>query len=236
MSQRPYSPREVVTKLAVLYGPSEWQPHHEPLAELVLTILSQHTSDTNSGRAFMRLKERFPAWEDVLAADESEIAAAIQVGGLAAQKAPRIKAALAEIAARNGSLDLENVRQMPVEEARKWLVSLNGVGPKTAACILLFSFGKPALPVDTHVYRVAKRLGLIPSEMNVEKAHAHLKALVPGKLHYAFHISLIKHGRRICRAQRPFCPQCPLKKRCPEGQRRLKSGDFAETPLDAAFA
>ncbi|HET9199706.1 MAG TPA: endonuclease III [Dehalococcoidia bacterium] len=236
MSTRPYSPREVVSKLEVLYGPAEWLAHHDALTELVLTILSQHTSDTNSGRAFMRLKLQFPTWEDVLAASEEEIAEAIKVGGLAAQKAPRIKAALAEIVARNGSLDLENVRAMPVHEAREWLVSLKGVGPKTAACILLFAYGKPALPVDTHVYRVAGRLGLVPEGMNVEKAHAHLEALVPKKLHYAFHISLIKHGRRLCRAQRPFCPQCPLQKRCPDGQRRLKSGDFAVMALDVPFA
>ncbi|HEX5939986.1 MAG TPA: endonuclease III [Dehalococcoidia bacterium] len=236
MSVRPYSPREVVTRLQVLYGPSEWRPHHDPLTELVLTILSQHTSDTNSGRAFMRLKERFPAWEDVLKASESEIAEAIQVGGLAAQKAPRIKAALEEIVARNGDLTLENVRSMPVDKGRDWLISLNGVGPKTAACILLFAFGKPALPVDTHVHRVAGRLGLIPELMTAEKAHIHLEALVPKKLHYSFHISLIKHGRRICRAQRPFCPQCPLKSRCPDGQRRLKSGDFAVADLSTPFA
>jgi endonuclease III len=184
----------------------------------------------------MRLKQRFPAWQDLLEASESEIADAIQVGGLAAQKAPRIKAALEEIVARNGELTLQNVRTMPVNKGRDWLISLNGVGPKTAACILLFSFGKPALPVDTHVHRVAGRLGLIPQGMNAEKAHAHLEALVPKKLHYAFHISLIKHGRRICRAQRPFCPQCPLQKRCPDGQRRLKSGDFAVTDLSAAFS
>jgi endonuclease-3 len=235
MSARPYSPREVVSRLEILYGPAEWRPHHDPLTELVLTILSQHTSDTNSGRAFMRLKQRFPRWEDVLAASEGEIAEAIKVGGLAAQKAPRIKAALAEIVARNGSLDLENIREMPVKQAREWLVSLNGVGPKTAACILLFAYGKPALPVDTHVYRVARRLGLVPEGMNVEKAHTHLEQLVPKKLHYAFHISLIKHGRRLCRAQRPFCGQCPLKGRCPDGQRRLKSGDFAQADLAIPF-
>jgi endonuclease-3 len=235
MGSRPYAPREVVSRLEVLYGPAEWRPHHDPLTELVLTILSQHTSDTNSGRAFMRLKQRFPRWEDLLNASEGEIEEAIRVGGLAAQKAPRIKAALAEIVARNGSLDLENVRTMEVDEARRWLVSLNGVGPKTAACILLFALGKPALPVDTHVFRVASRLGLVPAGMNVEKAHGHLEKLVPKKLHYAFHISLIKHGRRICRAPRPFCPQCPLQKRCPEGQKRLKSGEFAVMDLAAAF-
>jgi endonuclease III len=236
MTLRPFSPREIVTRLRLLYGPSEWLPHHDALTELVLTILSQHTSDTNSGRAFMRLKERFPRWEMLLDAPESEIVEAIQVGGLAAQKAPRIKAALQEIVQRQGSLDLENVRTMPLEKARTYLTSLHGVGPKTAACILLFAFGRPALPVDTHVYRVAQRLGLVPAGMNVEKAHAHLERLVPKKLHYSFHISLIKHGRRLCRAQRPFCPQCPLHKRCPEGLARLASGDFAVADLTEAFA
>lgn len=183
----------------------------------------------------MRLKERFPTWEGLLEASEAEIVQAIQVGGLAAQKAPRIKAALQEIFERRGSLDLENVRTMPLEKARGWLTSLHGVGPKTAACVLLFAFGRPALPVDTHVFRVARRLALIPEGMNVEKAHVHLEKLVPKRLHYAFHISLIKHGRRLCRAQRPFCPQCPLLKRCPDGQARLQSGDFATADLSRPF-
>lgn len=231
-----WSPRQVVSRLSVLYGPAEWRPHSDGLTELVLTILSQHTSDTNSGRAFMRLKERFPTWQGLLAAPEAEIRDAISIGGLAQQKAPRIKAALEEIMARNGSLDLANVQRMPLRKAREWLLSLHGVGPKTAACVLLFAWGRPALPVDTHVHRVALRLGLVPPGMNAEKAHAHLEALVPRRLHYAFHISLIKHGRRLCRSQRPFCPQCPLLKRCPDGRRRLTTGEYAELKLSEPFA
>jgi endonuclease III len=230
-----YTPGQVVKRLAALYGAPEWTPHGDPLTELVLTILSQHTSDTNSGRAFMNLKQRFPTWESLLGADEAEIIEAIQAGGLARQKAPRIKAAFNEIVARNGSLDLENVRTMKTAEARTWLTSLHGVGPKTAACILLFALGKPALPVDTHVHRVATRLGFIPSGMSADRAHAILEAAVPKRLHYAFHISLIKHGRRTCRARRPFCSQCPLLKRCPDGRRRLASGDFDTRVLTEAF-
>jgi endonuclease III len=235
MPAGPYKPREIVTRLEALYGPSTWQPHGDPITELVLTILSQNTSDTNSGRAFMRLKADFPDWESVLAADEDEIARAIQVGGLAAQKAPRIKAALAEIVARNGSLDLTALRDMPVDKAREWLISLPGVGPKTAACILLFALGRPALPVDTHVHRVSARLGLIPKGTTAERAHAELEGVVPKRLYYAFHISLIKHGRRLCRAQRPFCQQCPLQRRCPDGRSRISSGDYAVADLSGAF-
>jgi endonuclease-3 len=130
---------------------------------------------------------------------------------------------------------MENVRTMETSEARTWLTSLPGVGPKTAACILLFALGKPALPVDTHVHRVAMRLGLIPTGMTAEIAHAVLEAAVPKRLHYAFHISLIKHGRRVCRARRPFCSQCPLLKRCLDGQRRLASGDFDTRMLNETF-
>ncbi len=191
------------------------------MAELVLTILSQNTSDANSGRAFMRLLARFPTWEDVMLAPEEALAEAIAVGGLANRKAPTIKAALAQVLRRRGSFDLGFLKELPVPEAKAWLRSLPGVGPKTAACVLMFALGRPALPVDTHVHRVARRLGLTPAGVSPEKAHDILEALLAPDEVYPFHVLLIKHGRRLCRAQRPLCPQCPLRDLCPSAPLHL---------------
>lgn len=157
----PLSPGEIVDGLSALYGRPVWRPHGDAMTELVLTVLSQNTSDTNSGRAFMRLVSRFPTWGELIVADPQEIEREIQVGGLAATKAPRIKAILEEVWRRLGSFDLSFLAEMPLEEAKGWLRSLPGVGPKTAACVLMFALGRPALPVDTHVQRVAQRLGLV---------------------------------------------------------------------------
>ncbi len=209
------TPGEIVEVLSVLYGRPVWRPHGDAMTELVLTILSQNTSDTNSGRAFMRLVSRFPTWEAVMAADPGEIEREIQVGGLAATKAPRIKAILEEIWQRRGSFDLSFLGEMPLAEAKAWLRSLPGVGPKTAACVLMFALGRPALPVDTHVGRIARRLGLVPANTGAAKAHDLLEAMLAPKEVYPFHVSLIKHGRRLCRAQRPLCAECPLSDRCP---------------------
>ncbi|HXG41278.1 MAG TPA: endonuclease III [Dehalococcoidia bacterium] len=212
------SPEEIVRRLSALYGAPEWRPHGDPLTELVLTILSQNTSDANSGRAFMRLRARFPTWESLLSADPADIEEAIRIGGLSQVKAVRIKALLGEVVAQRGSLDLSFLREMPPDRARAWLEALPGVGPKTAACVLLFSLGLPALPVDTHVHRVALRLGLVPPRTPPAKAQALLEEWVPPELHYQFHVLLIRHGRRLCRAQRPLCPRCPLLDACPYGQ------------------
>jgi endonuclease-3 len=211
---------EIVARLQDAYGVPEWRPHHDPVAELVLTILSQNTSDANSGRAFIRLLEAFPTWEDVADAPLPELIAAIQPGGLAPTKAPRIQAALRDVKRRAGGFDLSFLSGMPLEDARAWLRELHGVGPKTVACVLLFSLGMPAMPVDTHVFRVAMRLALIPERtataaMTAEKAHDLLETLVPPSDFYAFHIGLIKHGRRTCTAQRPKCPDCVLNELCP---------------------
>jgi endonuclease-3 len=181
----------------------------------VLTLLSQNTSDTNSGRAFIRLLVEFPDWQAILDADVKAIERAIQPGGLAPTKAPRLQAMLREIYARTGSFDLAFLKDMPIEEARAWLRSLPGVGPKTAACVLLFALGRPALPVDTHVHRVATRLGLVPEKTTAERTHEVLEAMLTPAQVYPFHIQLIKHGRRTCGAQRPKCPQCPLRRGCP---------------------
>ena len=200
------------------YGEPVWRPHGDPMTELILTILSQNTSDTNSGRAFMRLRARLPTWEALMAADTAQIESEIAVGGLARIKAPRIKAILVEIGRRCGSFDLSFLGDMPVSEGKAWLRSLPGVGPKTAACVLLFALGRPALPVDTHVHRVAQRLGLVSAKVGAADAHDLLEAMLSPEQIYPFHISLIKHGRRICRAQRPLCDRCPLLDGCPAGQ------------------
>lgn len=212
------SPPEIIERLSALYGEPIWRPHGDPMAELVLTILSQNTSDTNSGRAYMNLVGTFPGWPLLMAAPVDEIERAIAVGGLAKQKAPRIKASLEAIWGARGSFDLEFLREMPLDEAKAWLREMKGVGPKTTACVLMFSFGRPALPVDTHVHRVAQRLGYVSPTGTAEKSHDVLEAVLPPDLVYPFHILLIKHGRRLCRAQRPLCEQCPLLDGCPAGR------------------
>jgi endonuclease-3 len=219
---------EIIRRLDDAYGIPEWRPHRDPLSELVLTILSQNTSDGNSGRAFARLLERFESWDAVADAPLAELIEAIQPGGLAPTKAPRIQAVLREIKARTGGYDLSFLGEMPLEVARAWLADLHGVGPKTVACVLMFALGMSAMPVDTHVFRVAMRLGLIPERtpakgpgagataaMTAEKAHGLLEGMVAPEDYYAFHIGLIKHGRRTCTAQRPACGVCVLGDVCP---------------------
>ena len=186
-----------MARLAREYGPLHPPRRFDPLSELVLTVLSQNTSDRNSRPAFEALRRRFPSWEKMAAASEGEIAETIRQGGLARIKASRLKAIMEEIESRTGKLDLGFLRKLPEPEARAWLRSLPGVGPKTAAVVLLFSLGKPALPVDTHVYRVAGRLGLIPAGTTREKAHELLEDLVPPADFYPFHLYLLEHGRRI---------------------------------------
>ncbi len=209
------APTLVIEVLDAEYGTVPWRPHGDPVAELVLTLLSQNTSDSNSGRAFIRLLDAFPRWEALLDADVKAIERAIQPGGLAPTKAPRLQAMLREVWSRCGSFELSFLREMPMEEARAWLRSLPGVGPKTAACVLLFALGMPALPVDTHVHRVAKRLGLVPERSTAEQAHELLEPMLAPEQVYPFHIQLIKHGRRTCHARRPQCAVCPLRARCP---------------------
>lgn len=211
---------EIVARLDDAYGIPEWRPHGDAVSELVLTILSQNTSDANSGRAFARLLAAFPTWEAVAEAPLGPLVEAIRPGGLAPTKAPRIRAALRDIRKRTGSFELGFLGELPLDEAREWLRSIDGVGPKTAACVLLFALGRPAMPVDTHVFRVASRLGLIGERagkalMTAEKAHVLLDAAVLPEDFYAFHIGLIKHGRRTCAAQRPACPSCVLRDLCP---------------------
>ncbi len=210
----------IIRRLAKLYGRPQWRPHHDPISELVLTVLSQNTADINSGRAFLSLRATFPSWEVAAAAPTADLVDAIQVGGLAQQKAPRIQAILRAIQKRAGGWHLDFLETMTLEEARAWLRSLPGVGPKTAACVLLFALGRPALPVDTHVERVAKRLGLVPPQATAEAAHQLLESRVAPADYYVFHRLLIKHGRRTCMALRPACERCPLERGCPASRLR----------------
>ncbi|MBI4492215.1 MAG: endonuclease III [Chloroflexi bacterium] len=208
---------EIYRRLIACSGkPSPNRQHADPLAELVQTILSQNTSDLNSERAFASLMARFESFERVAAAPVEAIADAIRLGGLARVKAPRIKQVLEHIQAERGCIDLEFLRAMDTAAARDFLTSLPGVGPKTAACVLLFALGKPAIPVDTHVHRVSQRLGLIGPRVPAEQAEALLEQLVPPETYYAFHMSLIRHGRQLCKAPRPRCDRCPLDDLCPK--------------------
>lgn len=185
-----------------------------PVDELIVTILSQNTADVNTSRAFARLNEKFSNWEELLEAPDEEIEDAIRVSGFFRIKTERIKAALSEIRERVGALDLSHLEEMPLAEAKEWLTSLHGVGPKTAAIVLLFSFGRPALPVDTHVWRVTKRLGLIDGDTSREKAHELLEDIIPKSCIFSLNHNLVTHGRSICRARKPLCEQCVLRQDC----------------------
>jgi len=222
---------QTLNLLTEQYGERDWQPLDSPLNVLIQTILSQNTSDINSRRAFESLRTVFPSWEAVVAAPASNIAAAIKVGGLGDIKSKRIQQALEEIGQRRGRLELEFLNELPLSEAKDWLRHLPGVGTKTANCVFLFSFGKPALPVDTHIFRVSKRLGLIDSKTSVEKAHLLLEDLVPPDKVYQFHKLVIEHGRKICKAQLPRCLQCRLNAICPSYETFTGSTVGARTRL-----
>jgi endonuclease III len=196
------------------YGRPSWELQRDPLDELILTVLSQHTSDGNSGRAFGNLVQEFGSWPAVMAASPAEIAVPIVVGGLARVKSLRIKRILEVIQERTGDLDLGFLREMPSDSAKQWLESLPGVGPKTAACVLLFACKRPAIPVDTHVHRVSLRLGLVDLRTSAEKTQRFLERVVPQEHMHSLHVNLIQHGRKTCRASRPDCSHCPLTHLC----------------------
>jgi len=205
---------KIVRLLGHEYGIPQWRPHADPLSELIRAILSQNTSDVNSGRAFQSLMATFSTWEMVEKASSDDIAEAIKSGGLNRIKAERIKRILEGILASRGSLDLEFLRGLSIPEAKAWLKGLPGVGPKTAGCVLLFALGRPVLPVDTHVYRVSRRLGLINSRVSPERAHELLEEIVPPKAIYQFHVNILAHGRSVCRARSPLCRDCVLGEDC----------------------
>ncbi|MDP2731086.1 MAG: endonuclease III [Dehalococcoidales bacterium] len=207
--------KQIIELLSREYGRSEWRPNYDPLGTLVQTILSQNTSDRNSHRAFASLNASFPTWEALLEADTREIAAAIRSGGLAEIKAARIRQTLNEVRQKRGQLELDFLNELPVPEAREWLKQLPGVGTKTANCVLVFAQGRPALPVDTHIFRVSKRVGLVDSKASIEEAHRILEEIVPPEDAYQFHVLTIEHGRRTCKARRPRCTECVLGKLCP---------------------
>ncbi len=206
--------RRIARQLAAAYGYPTWRQHLSPVDELVSTILSQSTTDSNRDRGFYALKERFASWEAVRDAGPQAVIDAIRPAGLANQKGPRIQAALLHLSETQGTITLDHLDAMPIEEAKKWLVAIKGVGPKTAAIILLFAMNRPAFPVDTHIHRVTKRLGLVGQKISAEKAHTLLEELVPEKDYYAFHLQVIEHGRKICRARNPHCAICTLQIEC----------------------
>jgi endonuclease III len=204
--------RAIRDRLRELYGSQVNQPHGDPIAELVRTILSQNTSDTNRDVAYGRLRERFPTWEEVRDAPLDEVAEAIHPGGLAATKAPRIQDVLRRIG--DPEPDLDWLAEAPRDEAIEFLTALPGVGRKTAACVMIFALGRPEIPVDTHVYRVGGRLGLFPPRVSFELAHDEMLRIADPDDAYELHINLINHGRAICRP-RPRCELCALRRMCP---------------------
>jgi endonuclease-3 len=204
----------VYRRLLDFYGYPEWRSPLPALDELVSTILSQNTNDTNRDRAFQGLRARFPTWEAVRDAGPEEVIDAIRPAGLANQKGPRIQAVLREITGLRGELNLDFLRDLQPEAARAWLLQFKGVGPKTAAIVLQFSLDIPAFPVDTHIHRVSGRLGLRPETMNAEQSHDYLAALLPPETYYPAHLNLIRLGREICQARKPRCPLCPLQDLC----------------------
>ena len=195
----------ILSLLQQAYGRRVWQPGRGPVEVLVQTILSQNTSDTNSQRAYDNLLADFADWDAVAEADPGRVAFAIKSGGLGAVKAGYIIQALRQIKSLRGGFDLSFLRDMTMEQARQWLTALPGVGMKTASCVLLFALGMPSLPVDTHVFRVAGRLGLLPAKASADQAHLLLEKVVPAGDVYPFHILLIEHGRKTCKSQRPLC-------------------------------
>ena len=213
--------RTVLNRLRRRYGDLVPPRRSDPLDELILTVLSQHTSDLNAERAFEALRAAFPTWDAVVRARTRSVADAIRSGCLADTKAPRIQAILREVEARRGAFDLSALAELSDDEARAELVSLPGVGPKTAAVVLSFSLGRDAMPVDTHVHRVTRRLGLVPPKTSAERADRLLHELVPEGLRTPLHVALIRLGREICKAPTPRCRICPLKDICPTAPRYL---------------
>lgn len=206
--------RNAVELLEGEYGEPRFISRFDPMEELVSCILSQHTTDATSFPTFASLRAAVPSWEQLASMSPEEVVPLIRKAGLPNQKARSILGCLREIHRRTGEYSLEVLRQMPTEEARAWLASLQGVGPKTAAIVLCFSFGRATIPVDTHVFRVSWRLGLIDPSIGEAKAHSAIEQKVPSDLAFRFHTALIQHGRHTCRARNPLCDACVLRRKC----------------------
>lgn len=209
-----YLIKDALDKLNKVYGYPVWRDPLPPIDELVSTILSQNTNDVNRDKAFHSLRMRFSTWEAVMNAPEEEIIATVRIAGLANQKGPRIKAVLNQIYAEVGSLDLSFLADIPLEEARDWLLRFKGVGRKTAAIVLQFALNRPAFPVDTHIYRVSGRLGIRPVNLDLEKTHQLMEDLIDPSDYYAGHLNLIRLGRETCHPRKPACPTCPVSELC----------------------
>jgi endonuclease-3 len=207
-----YAP--VAEILREVYGHLTWREGQSGMDELVSCILSQNTNDTNRDRAFDALKARYSSWEAVRDAPAEELIDTIRSAGLGNQKGPRIQAILRHIEVERGAFDIDFLAQLPIEEAKAWLMNLGGIGPKTAAIVLLFAYNRPAFPVDTHVHRVGQRIGFLPEGISADKAHPLMEAITPPEDYYEFHINLIRHGREMCHARKPECGRCPLTTMC----------------------
>ena len=225
---KPYASEEVYDLLAGAMGPVDRRQRLDAVSELIWTILSQHTSDLNAGRAFDALVNRFPSWRDVVEAPVAVLEETIRRGGLARQKAPRIQQVLAAVAERTGAYDIAFLAETPLAEAKAWLQSLPGVGPKTAGVVLSFALGMPAMAVDTHIHRVAARLALIGPRVTADEAHDVLESSIAPERVLPFHVYLITHGRQVCKARRPLCGACVLAERCPARGRLEEPGDMRQ--------
>jgi endonuclease-3 len=212
--------QQAVDRLLSFYGVPTWRNPLPALDELVSTILSQNTNDRNRDLAFNELKRRLPTWEAVRDAPADAVVDAIRIAGLANQKGPRIQEVLRQITAERGELNIDFLRDLPLEEARSWLLKFKGVGRKTAAIVLQFSLGRPAFPVDTHIYRVSGRLGIREADLTLEETHDFLESAIAPQDYYAAHLNLIRLGREICHARKPDCDVCPLAEMCDDYKKR----------------
>jgi endonuclease-3 len=216
---------QTLAHLRRMYGRPRWRCWGKPVDVLVATILSQNTADANSSRAYKQLRRRFRTWQLVADAPTAEVSAAIRISGLSNIKAPRIQTILREIRSAAGRIDLGYLADLPPDQATRRLMSFHGVGPKTAACVLLFSLGMPVFPVDTHIERIARRLGLVAASLTAPRVQQALEPLIPPRSRYAMHVLLITHGRQTCRAVGPRCCWCDLLEMCPYGRRRAAAGE-----------
>ena len=215
--------KRLLARLVAAYGPRPWKCWGRGVGVLVDTILSQNTSAANSDAGYRQLRRALPTWNKVADAPVEQVERAIRVSGLSRLKAPRIQAILRQLRADRGKIDLQFLGGMDEQAAYDYLVRFAGVGPKTANCVLMFAFGKPVFPVDTHIHRIARRLGLIPPAASAERAHELLKPMIAPEDRYAMHVLLIEHGRKTCRPMNPRCKDCTLLDVCPEGRRRVRA-------------